>query len=196
MTATLGTDLVFNVASGSAELDQAFDRAGDIEGRSAKAGINVHHQRQIAHIGNAANVGQHVVQRVDAQIRQAQRASRDTATRQVDGAVAGALGQQSVVGVDGADDLQRLFFTQGLAETGACRCQLVLAHLGLQITRYKNVVSVVLRWVGSTKANAVPSSNMGGDEEPEPRGGGNFSRGVMSSLPSRNIVFSCFVFQY
>jgi hypothetical protein len=36
-----------------------------------------------------------------------------------------------------------------------------LAHLGLQITRYKNVVSVVLRWVGSTKANAVPSSNMG-----------------------------------
>src|SRR5690606_6638011 len=73
------------------------------------------------YVGNAAYVGQDVVQRVDAEVRQAQRARRHAAARQVDGAIAGALGEQRVVGVDGADDLQGGFFGQGLAEQGAGR---------------------------------------------------------------------------
>src|SRR5690606_579275 len=48
-------------------------------------------------------------------------AGRHAAARQVDGAVAGALGQQRVVGVDGADDLQGAFFGQRLAKEGAGR---------------------------------------------------------------------------
>ena len=51
---------------------------------------------------------------------------RDTATGQINGFITGALGQQGVVGVDGADDLQRGFFLDGLAECGTCG---VLSHV-------------------------------------------------------------------
>ena len=101
--------------------DQALDRAGDVEGRRTEAGVDVDQQRHVAHVGDAAHVGQHVVHGVDAQVRQAQRAGGDAAARQVDGAVAGALGQQRMVGVDGADDLQRAFFGQRATEQGAGR---------------------------------------------------------------------------
>jgi hypothetical protein len=46
--------------------------------------------------------------------------SRHAAARQVDRAVAGALGQQRMVGVDRAHDLQRVFFLYGQAEFCAC----------------------------------------------------------------------------
>ena len=101
--------------------DQALDRAGDVEGRRTEAGVDVDQQRHVAHVGDAAHVGQHVVHGVDAQVRQAQRAGGDAAARQVDGAVAGAPGQQRMVGVDGADDLQRAFFGQRATEQGAGR---------------------------------------------------------------------------
>jgi hypothetical protein len=81
----------------------------DVEGRGAEAGVDIHQQRQVAHVGDAAHVGQHVVQVGDAQVRQAQGAGGHAATGQVDGLEAGALGQQGVVGVDGADHLQRMF---------------------------------------------------------------------------------------
>src|SRR3546814_3951245 len=58
--------LVFDVAGRRAELDQAFDAAGNIEGGRPEAGIDVHQQRNVAHVGNAADVGQDVVQGVDA----------------------------------------------------------------------------------------------------------------------------------
>src|SRR3546814_16265567 len=99
MAATLGADLVFDVAGRRAELDQAFDAAGNIEGGRPEAGIDVHQQRNVAHVGNAADVGQDVVQGVDAQVRQDQRPSGDAAARQVAGAITGPLGQECVVGV-------------------------------------------------------------------------------------------------
>src|SRR5690606_25601235 len=104
VAAALGADLVFDVAGGRAELDQAFDGAPDVEGRRAETGVDVHHKRDIADIGDAADVGQDVVQRVDAQVGQAQRASGDATTRQINGLIARTLGQQGMVGVDGAND--------------------------------------------------------------------------------------------
>jgi hypothetical protein len=115
--AALGADLVFDMHGGGAELDQRLDGARDVEGRGAEAGVDIDQQRQVAHVGDAAHVGQHVIQIGDAQVRQA---NRHTATGQVDRLEAGALGQQGVVGVDGADHLQRGFFLDGFAERGAC----------------------------------------------------------------------------
>jgi hypothetical protein len=41
----------------------------------AEAGVDVDQQRRVAHVGDAADVGQHVVQVRDAQVGQAQRAA-------------------------------------------------------------------------------------------------------------------------
>src|SRR3546814_17657213 len=110
MAATLGADLVFDVAGRRAELDQAFDAAGNIEGGRPEAGIDVHQQRNVAPIGNAGDVGQDVVQGVDAQVRHAQRPSGDAAARQLDGAIIGPLGTTRVVGVDVAHAQTGLVF--------------------------------------------------------------------------------------
>ncbi|MNQ91315.1 hypothetical protein D3C85_1066880 [compost metagenome] len=117
VAAALGADLVLDMGGGSAGLDQVLDGALDIEGAGTEAGVDIHQQRQVAHVGDAAHIGEHVVQGVDAQVRQAQGASGHAATGQVDGLEAGALGQQGVVGVDRADDLQRMFLGDGVAET-------------------------------------------------------------------------------
>ena len=119
MAAALGADLVLDVAGGGAGLDQRLDGALDVEGAGAEAGVDVDQQRHIAHIGDAAHIDQHVVHRVDAQVGQAQGARGHAAAREVDGAITSPLGQQRVVGVDGADDLQRRFFGKGLAKTRA-----------------------------------------------------------------------------
>jgi hypothetical protein len=85
----------------------------------------------------------------DAQVRQAQRTGGHAAARQVDRAVAGALGQQGVVGVDRADDLQRMFFLDGQAEFGACG---LLGH----------VCPFVDAWmIASAIARSVPMLNRG-----------------------------------
>src|SRR5690606_20460277 len=110
VAATFCADLVFDVAGGRAKLDQAFYGAPDIEGGRSETRVDVDQQGYVAHIGDAPYVGQHIIQRVDAQVGQAQRAGSDSATGKVDGPIAGALGQQSVIGVDGANDLQWLFF--------------------------------------------------------------------------------------
>src|SRR3546814_9482819 len=90
VAAALGADLVFDVAGGRTELDQAFHGTRDVERRGAEAGIDVDDQRHIADVGDAAYIGKHVVQRIDTQVGQTQRAGRYATARQVDGAVSGA----------------------------------------------------------------------------------------------------------
>src|SRR5690606_8468491 len=126
--AALGSHLVLDMAGGGPGLDQRLDGALDVERAGAKAGIDVHQQRQVTHVGDAAGVDEHILERVDAQVRHAQRAGRDAAAREVDRTEAGALGQQGVVGVDGADHLQRGLFGEGGAET---RAGGGTGHLGL-----------------------------------------------------------------
>ncbi|MET3714094.1 hypothetical protein ABMD26_000342 [Pseudomonas sp. PvP001] len=116
MATALGAHLVFDVHGRGAELDHRLDGAGDIKGRRAETGVDVDQQRQIAHIGDAAHVGQHIVQTGNAQIGKAQGAGRNAATGQVDSLETGALGEQGVVGVDGADHLQGRLFGEGLTE--------------------------------------------------------------------------------
>ncbi|MNN28133.1 hypothetical protein D3C81_1416910 [compost metagenome] len=116
MAATLGTDLVFDVDGGSAELAHRAHGTRHVERRGAKPGVDIHQQRQVADVGDAAHVGEHVIQGVDAQVRQAQRAGGHAATGQVDRLEACAFGQQRVVGVDRADHLQRMLVGDGFAE--------------------------------------------------------------------------------
>src|SRR3546814_8328044 len=54
----------------------------------------------------AAHIDQHVIEGVDTQIRHPQRTGSDTTTGQIDRAKAGALCQQRMIGVDGANHLQ------------------------------------------------------------------------------------------
>src|SRR6185436_20214091 len=72
--------------------------------------------RQVADIGDAADIGQYVVQVRDPEVGQAERGGGDAAAREVDRLVAGAPGQQGVIGADGAGDLQRFFGFDRLAE--------------------------------------------------------------------------------
>ena len=105
MAAALGADLVFNMARRCAKFDQRFHRARDVERARAEAGVDVHHQRQVAHVGDAPHVGKHIIEIVDAEVRQAERARCNAAARQVNCFKARAFGKQSVVGVDGANHL-------------------------------------------------------------------------------------------
>ena len=119
MPTALRAHLVFNMAGRSARLDERLDGAFDVEGRRPEARVDVHQQRQVAHVRDAPDVDEHVVHGVDAEVRQAQRARGHATTREIDGLVAGTLGQQGVVGVDGTDHLKGLFGGQGSAEARA-----------------------------------------------------------------------------
>ncbi len=79
--------------------------------------VDVANQRGIAHVGDAAHIGQHIFKLDDAQVRYSQRSCGNAATGKINGAKARALGEQCVVGVDGADDLQGLFGGKRLAES-------------------------------------------------------------------------------
>jgi hypothetical protein len=123
VAAALGLHLVLDVAAGGAGADEFTHGAGDVEGAGTKARVRVHQQRQCGHVGDAAHVLQHVVQRADAEIRQAQRAGRHPPSGEVERAVAGMLGQRRVIGVDRADDLERTLLLHGEPESGAgCEC--------------------------------------------------------------------------
>ena len=61
---------------------------------------------RVADVGDAADVGEDVVDGGDAEVGHAERAGGDATAGEVEGAVAGALGHAGVVGVDGADDLE------------------------------------------------------------------------------------------
>ena len=118
VAAALGADLVLDVHGGGAGLDQRARGARHVEGARAEAGVDVDQQRQVADVGDAADVDEHVVQVGDAEVRHAERAGGDAAAGKVDRAVADALRHQRVVGVDRADDLERLF-VRGLPEARA-----------------------------------------------------------------------------
>ena len=105
MTAALGANLVFNMARRCAKFDQRFYGARDVERARAEAGVDVHHQRQVAHVGDAPHVSEHIVEIVNAEVRQAKRARCDAAARQVNRSEARTLGEQGVVRVDGANHL-------------------------------------------------------------------------------------------
>ena len=96
------------MACGCAELDQRFDRALDIERARSKAGVDIDQQRQITYVGDAAHVGQHIVERIDAEIRQTERTRRNAAAGKVDRAITRAFRKQRVIGVDRTDYLQWL----------------------------------------------------------------------------------------
>ena len=117
MAATLGANLVLDMDRGSAELAHRAHGTGNVEGRGTEASVDIHQQRHVADIGDTAHVGEHVVQATDAQVRQAQGACGHASTGQVDGLEAGTLGQQGMVGIDGANHLQRMFSGNGIAET-------------------------------------------------------------------------------
>ena len=109
VAAALGTDLVFDVHGRRPGLDQRTDGARHVEGRRAESGVGIDQQRQRARVGDAADVGQHVVERRDAEVGNAQRAGRDPAPGQIKRLVAGLLGEDRMVGADRAGNLQRLF---------------------------------------------------------------------------------------
>ena len=125
MAAALGADLILDMHAGSAHLDHRSCGARDVEGRGAKAGIDIDEQWQVTDIGNAAHIGGNVVKRRNPEVGQAQRPGSDAAARQIDGAESGALGEQGMVRIDGAGDLQWRFFGDGLAQYRAGR---VLGH--------------------------------------------------------------------
>ena len=119
VAAALRLHLVLEVAAGRARADQVRNGARDVEGR-APAGVGIDQQRQVAGRGDAADVLADVVQAGDAEVRQAERGVRDARAGEVEGAEAGALGEQRAEGIDGADDLQRSLVGEGGSEPGAC----------------------------------------------------------------------------
>ena len=120
MTAALGADLIFDMHRTGTGLDQALDRARHIEGTRTKAGIHVYQQRQIAHIGDSAHINENVFESGNTQIRQTQRPSGNTTTREVNRLESFALGNQRVVGIDCPHNLKRLLCGQGGAKLCAC----------------------------------------------------------------------------
>src|SRR5205814_9896372 len=76
-------------------------------------------ERQVADVSDATDVGQHIVEVGDAEVRKAERAGSDAAAREIDRAIADALRHQRVVGADRADDLERTLLFECLAETRA-----------------------------------------------------------------------------
>ena len=112
--AALRADLILDVHRACAELDQRFHRARDVERGRAEARVHVDQQRQRRRVRDPADVGQHIVEVADAEIRQAERAGGDAAARQVDRLEPGALGEDRVVRADRAGNLQwRLRFDRG-----------------------------------------------------------------------------------
>src|SRR5690349_6639674 len=129
MAAALGADLVLDVHGRGAELDQRACGARDVECARAEAGVDVDEERQVAYFGDAADVGEDVVEAGDAEIGHAERAGGDAAARQVDRAEPGALRHQRMVGADGADHLERLFLPYRVAELRSCSGLFQASHL-------------------------------------------------------------------
>ena len=106
--------------------------AGDVEG-AAPAGVDVDQQRQLGDVGDAPHVLEHVVEAGHAQVRQAAGGGGHPAAREVERAIAGALGHDRVVGVDRPDDLQRMFLGDSVAQT--CAGAGLVRHLVLHVLR-------------------------------------------------------------
>jgi hypothetical protein len=81
--------------------------------------VSMSTSRGRADVGDAAGVGENVVDGGDAEVRDAEGAGGDAAAGEVEGAVADAFGHEGVVGVDGADDLDGVFGRDGGAKFAA-----------------------------------------------------------------------------
>jgi hypothetical protein len=115
--------LVFDVHAGDVGADHFPDAARDVE-CTAPADIDIDQQRQIAGVGNATRILEHVGQGADAEIRGSERAGGDAAARQVNGSMAAFLRHDRAVGVDRADYLQRVVGVHGLAQCETWRVNL------------------------------------------------------------------------
>ena len=80
VAATLGLNLIFDMQSGGAELDERLDGTRDVE-RPAPPGIGIHQQRQRTGIGDTADVDQHIIHGADAQVRHTQGIGGNAAAR-------------------------------------------------------------------------------------------------------------------
>src|SRR5690554_6914877 len=114
---TLLGNLVFNMHSRGAGALHFANGTANVEG-TAPTGVDVDQQRHVRGGSNAANIFNHVVHGGHTQIRQTIGGVSDATTRQVNGLVPYPLRHHGGVSVDGTNDLQRLVFFQGLAETG------------------------------------------------------------------------------
>lgn len=116
VTAAFGGDLVFDVHCGYTGPAHLADGAGNVECVSP-AGIDVDEERQGDGAGDSAGVCEDVVKAGHAEIGQPIGGVGDSCAGEIEGAEAGALGEQRGKGIDGACDLQRLLGGKGSAET-------------------------------------------------------------------------------
>src|SRR5205807_10026145 len=112
VAAALGADLVLDMHRRGAGLDERARGARHVEGARAEPGVDVDEQRQVADLGDAPDVSQHVVEIGDAEVGHAERAGGDAGPGKIGGAVADALRHHGVIGADRADDLQGSFLGQ------------------------------------------------------------------------------------
>jgi len=103
--AALGLDLILDVHGAGAGGDQRSDRPCDAEG-APEPGVGVDQERQPGHAADAAHIGEHVVERGDAEIGQPERPRRDAASGEIDGLEPNALRHPRRVRVDAPDHLQ------------------------------------------------------------------------------------------
>src|SRR5258705_12016498 len=101
------------------KLDQTLYGPRDVKCTRTKPGVDVNQEWDIADIGDAADIGQHILKAHDPEIRQAQRACGDTTTRQVDCAIAGTFRQERMIRVNRTDNLERNLLGECLAEPSA-----------------------------------------------------------------------------
>ena len=75
-------------------------------------GYSIHQQRQRTNVGDTANVGQHIIKGRNTEIGQPQRTCRHATARKINCLISGTLRQQRMMSVDGANNLQWIFFSQ------------------------------------------------------------------------------------
>lgn len=85
------------------------------------AGVDVHQEWHLRGSRDAFGIDEHVIHGSHAEIRQAIGGVRHPGAGEIEGLEAAALGHQRHVGIDGTDNLQRLFVGQGRAKTLAGR---------------------------------------------------------------------------
>lgn len=112
MTAAFRTNLIFNMQSCRTGFNHRFHGARHVKGRRTKTDIRIHQQRQRTNVGDTANVGQHIIKGRNTEIRQPQRTCRHATARKINCLISGTLRQQRMISVDGANNLQWIFFSQ------------------------------------------------------------------------------------
>ena len=112
MAAAFRTNLIFNMQSRRTGFNHRFHGARNVKSRRTKTDIRIYQQRQRADVGDTANVGQHVIKGRNTEIGQPQRPCRHATAGKINRLISGTLRQQRMVSVDGANNLQWIFFRQ------------------------------------------------------------------------------------